>query len=118
MILNQQFLTSTSGEWQILEDKPANRKECYKTQSCDRELVTNLVEMSCTDGLYHGSVCDFTCPNGFDLAGVSQASCDPETGDWNNIWGTVVDQTPCCKRKCDTKGQCQVQPRRFQHFFI
>jgi len=93
----------TEGEWQILEDKPHNRKQCYETQTCDRELVTNLVELSCTDGLYHGSVCDFTCPNGFDLAGVSQASCDPKTGDWNNIWGQVIDQTPCCKRKCDTK---------------
>jgi uncharacterized protein YegL len=91
------------GQWEILEDKPGNRKSCYQTQTCDREIVTNLVELSCTDGLYHGSVCDFTCPNGFDLAGIDQVSCDPKTGDWNNLWGQVVEQTPCCKRKCDTK---------------
>jgi len=86
-----------------LEDKPGNRKKCYDTQTCDREIVTNLVELSCTDGLYHGSVCDFTCPNGFDLAGIDQVSCDPKTGDWQNLWGQVAEQTPCCKRKCDTK---------------
>jgi len=91
------------GEWEVLEDKPGNRKKCYDTQTCDREIVTNLVELSCTDGLYHGSVCDFTCPNGFDLAGIDQVSCDPKTGDWQNLWGQVAEQTPCCKRKCDTK---------------
>merc|ERR1712113_235756 len=91
------------GFYHIYEDTPANKKKCWSSQTCKKKMETNVVELSCTDGLYHGSVCDFTCPNGFDLAGIDQESCDPKTGDWNNLWGQVVEQTPCCKRKCDTK---------------
>lgn len=91
------------GEYHIFEDNDANRRKCWTSQTCDTEMKTNLVELTCSDSMYHGSNCDFTCPSGFDLAGIDQASCDPKTGSWNNIWGQVVEETPCCKRKCDTK---------------
>ena len=90
-------------KFSILEDTESNRKKCWKTQTCTTELKTSLVELSCTDSVYHGSNCDFTCPSGFDLAGLDQASCDPKTGNWQNLWGALLEETPCCKRKCDTK---------------
>jgi hypothetical protein len=93
----------TDGMYHIFEDTEQNRRKCWSSQTCDREIQTNVVELTCTDSIYHGSNCDFTCPNGFDLAGIDQASCDPKTGSWNNLWGQVVEETPCCKRKCDTK---------------
>jgi uncharacterized protein YegL len=91
------------GSWQILEDKPAQRRKCWDTSTCDTEPNTNIVQMSCSDGIHHGSICDFECPSGFDLAGLDVTSCDPTTGNWTNIWGQMVTHTPCCKRQCDTK---------------
>lgn len=91
------------GKYHIYEDNDANKRKCWTSQTCETEMQTNVVELTCSDSVYHGSHCDFTCPNGFDLAGIDQASCDPKTGTWQNLWGQAVDQTPCCKRKCDTK---------------
>lgn len=91
------------GRYHIYEDTEANKRKCWSSQVCRTEMQTNVVELTCSDSIYHGSHCDFTCPNGFDLAGIDQASCDPKTGVWENIWGQVVEETPCCKRKCDTK---------------
>lgn len=91
------------GFYHIYEDTPANKRKCWTSQTCKKKMETNVVELTCSDSIYHGSNCDFTCPTGFDLAGIDQASCDPKTGSWTNLWGQVVEETPCCKRKCDTK---------------
>lgn len=93
----------TDGSWHIYENTEQNKRKCWKSQTCVKEPVSNIVELSCTNSIYHGSTCDFTCPTGFDLAGIDQASCDPKSGEWTNIFGQLVEETPCCKRKCDTK---------------
>ena len=78
------------GKFHIYEDTEANKRKCWSSQVCRTEMQTNVVELTCSDSIYHGSHCDFTCPNGFDLAGIDQASCDPKTGVWENIWGQVM----------------------------
>ena len=78
------------GKFHIYEDTEANKRKCWSSQVCRTEMQTNVVELTCSDSIYHGSHCDFTCPNGFDLAGIDQASCDPKTGVWENIWGQVI----------------------------
>ena len=54
----------TDGSWHIYENTEQNKRKCWKSQTCVTEPTTNIVELSCTNSVYHGSTCDFTCPTG------------------------------------------------------